>query len=132
MPHDPFDRGQRSSYLNPSIDPVNVTLAGLVWPEVGNEWIQETLNRIAGLFRAIKTLEIQDGSEFMKEIVDTTLYPKQDRSAFLFTCLKDVASWPYNYYHGQGDLRYMLDRPYASSIEVTGKVVLEFELLFKR
>jgi hypothetical protein len=51
-----------------------VTLAGLVWPEAGNEWIQETFHRMAGLFRAIKTLEIHYRSEFMKEIVDILHY----------------------------------------------------------
>lgn len=46
--------------------------------------------------------------------------------------MKEARSWPYDYYHDQGDLQYMLDRLYASWIEVTGRVVFEFQLLFKR
>jgi hypothetical protein len=46
--------------------------------------------------------------------------------------VKEAGSWPYDYYHDHGDLQYMLDRLYAGWIEVTGRVVLEFQLLFKR
>jgi len=102
--------------LNPIIDSVNVTLEGLVWPEVGSEWIQETFNRMAGLFKDIKALEIHDGFAFMqKEIVDIPHYIRNKIEALsFFTGLKEAGSWPYDYYHDQGDLQYMLDRPYAS------------------
>jgi len=63
-----------------------VTLAGLVWPEVGNGWIQETFNRMAALIRAIKTLEIHYRSEFMKkEIVDIPHYIRNKIEAPAFS-----------------------------------------------